>query len=412
MFYSINPCFFHPGVYEIFYHGVINGENVDHFKVAKWSGLTSQLYFENLKWKNDFIPLKSTCETVCGANQYREKKASMPRRCWQCKDCEPGSYAVNETLCHKCPTGWSADVDQKTCVEIVPTYFTTDGKLVPLVAVVVPIVFASIGLVSVFFVLGVFAKHWQTPLVKASGRELSSLLLLGILLAFLLPFVAITRPSLAMCSWQFILRSLPFTICLVAIAVKNNRTYRIFNPNRVLTVQPSMIRPKSQILLALGLIAFQLILLSALMALDYPRDLLIYEDLKTVKYVCITSTTQILLSHLYNVLLLIACTYYGYRTKNIPRNFNEARYIAFAMYSVCVAMVTFGAVFVLATQFSRDYGLVIEMIHSDFVAYIVMLCFFAPKVYIILCRPEENSNTTNSVVGTDAEATGRKGHRR
>ena len=412
MFYSIKPCFFHPGVYEIFYHGVINEENVNHFKVAEWSGLSSQLYFENLKWKNDFIPLKSTCETVCGANQYRQKKANMPRHCWPCKVCEPGSYAVNETLCHKCPKGWSADVDQKTCVEIVPTYFTTDGKLVPLVAVVVPIVFAVIGLVSVFFVLGVFAKYWQTPLVKASGRELSSLLLLGILLAFLLPFVAIIRPSLAICFWQFILRSLPFTICFVAIAVKNNRTYRIFNPNRVLTVQPSMTRPKSQILLALGLIAFQLILLSALMALDYPRDLLIYEDYKTVKYICNTSTTQILLSHLYNGLLLIACTYYGYRTKNIPRNFNEARYIAFAMYSVCVAMVTFGAVFVLATQFSRDYGLVIEMIQSDFVAYIVLLCFFAPKVYIILCRPEENSNTTNSVAGTDTEATGRKGHRR
>ena len=395
-------CFCHVGVYDISYVGSIHGKKLNYSKVAKWSGLSSQLYFENLKWKNDFIPLKSTCETVCGANQYREKKASILRRCWPCKDCEPGSYAVNETLCRKCPKGWSADVEQKTCVEIVPTYFSTDGKLVPLVAVVLPIVFASIGLVIVFFVLGVFAKHWQTPLVKASGRELSSLLLLGILLAFLLPFVAIIRPSIAICFWQFILRSLPFTICFVAIAVKNNRTYRIFNPNRVLTVQPSMIQPKSQILLALGLIAFQLILLSALIALDYPRDLLIYEDLKTVKYICSTSTTQILLSHLYNGLLLIACTYYGYRTKNIPRNFNEARYIAFAMYSVCVAMFTFGAVFVLATQFSRDYGLVIEMIQSDFVAYIVMLCFFATKVYIILCRPEENSNTTSSVAGTDA----------
>ena len=395
---------------------MMDGKKFEYVKVAQWKGATSKLYVENSKWKNEFIPLKSTCETTCSVNQYRKKQLTKPMNCWPCKDCNPGSYSVNETSCHECPKGQKADVERKICVEIVPTYFTADGKHAPLIAVVLPIVFASIGLVSVVFVFSVFAKHWHTPLVKASGRELSSLLLLGILLAFFLPFVAIVRPSLTKCFWQFILGSLPFTICFVAIAVKNNRTYRIFNPNRVLTAQPSMTRPKSQILVSLGLIAFQLILLSALISLDYPQDKLIYEDFETVNLVCITSLTQMLLSHLYNVLLLIACTYYGYRTKNIPRNFNEAKYIAFAMYGVCLTMVTFGAVFALASQFSRDYGMVIAMMHSNFVAFIIMLCFFAPKVYIILCKPEENSNsisvTTNSVAGTNEDATGTKEYRR
>ena len=325
-------------------------------------------------------------------NQYRRKSSRTPWHCWECKDCKAGSYAVNETVCHECPKGEKPDIARKLCVEIIPVYLTVDGKVVSLYLVVLPMVFASIGLVAVLFVFGIFVKYWNTPLVKASGRELSSLLLLGIHLAFLFPFVAISRPSPVKCFWQFVLGSLPFTICFVAIAVKNNRTYRIFNPNRVITAQLSMIRPKSQILVSLGLITFQLILLSALMLLNFPRDELIYSDFETINYVCINSEEQMFLSHLYNVLLLVACTYYGYKTKNIPRNFNEAKHIAFAMYSVCVSMVAFGVVLLLNSQFSGDYGVVIEMMHNNLVGFIIIVCFFVPKVYIILYKPEENAN--------------------
>ncbi len=374
------------------------------------------LQFQNSEWEEEFIPLKSTCETVCGVNQRRKKSARTPRQCWKCEDCKPGFYAVNETVCQQCPKGEKPDIERKLCVEIIPAYLTVDGKVVPLFVVVVPMVFASIGLVAVLFVFGIFVKYWNTPLVKASGRELSSLLLLGILLAFLFPFVAISKPSSVKCFWQFVLGSLPFTVCFVAIAVKNNRTYRIFNPNRVITAQPSMIRPKSQIFVSLGLITFQLILLSALMSLDFPRDELIYSDFETINYVCIISERQMFLSHLYNVLLLIACTYYGYKTKNIPRNFNEAKHIAFAMYGACVSIVAFGVVYLLNSQFNSDYGVVIEMMHNNFVGFIIIICFFVPKAYIILHKPEENANnmnmTTNSVMGTELDVTKPREHRR
>jgi hypothetical protein len=332
-----------------------------------------------------------------------------------CKDCEEGSYAVNETVCEKCPQGERPDIERKLCVEIIPMYLSVDGKVVAVTVVVIPMVFASVGLTAVLIVFGIFVKYWNTPLVKASGRELSTLLLLGILTAFLFPFVAISRPSPTKCFWQFVLGSLPFTVCFVAIAVKNNRTYRIFNPNRVITAQPSMIRPKSQILVSLGLITFQLLLLSALMSLEFPKDELIYQDFDKINHVCVTSERQMFLSHIYNVLLLIACTYYGYKTKNIPRNFNEAKHIAFAMYGACVSMVAFGVVFLLNSRYSSDYGVVVEMAHNNLVGFIIMMCFFVPKVYIILYKPEENANNmtvaTNSVFATDSDVQ-TKVHRR
>ena len=362
-----------------------------------------------------FTPVISTCKTVCKANQ-RRKSSTKPRYCWKCEDCKPGSYAVNETSCKECPKGEKPNIQLKSCEEIIPKYLTVDGKVAPVYVVVLPLVFASTGFLAVLIVFGIFVKYWNTPLVKASGRELSSLLLLGILLAFLFSFVAIARPSPAKCFWQFVLASLPATVCFVAIAVKNNRTFRIFNPNRVLTAQPSLIRPKSQILVSLGLITFQLILLAALVTLNFPRDEFIYPDFETINYVCIISETQLLLSHVYNVMLLVACTYYGYKTKNIPRNFNEAKHIAFAMYGACVSMVTFGVIFLLNSQFSTDYGVVIEMMHTNLLGFIIVVCFFAPKVYIILYKPQENQNNTNiagnSVIATEFDVVKTREHRR
>jgi hypothetical protein len=55
-------------------------------------------------------------------------------------------------------------------------------------------------------------------------------------------------------------------------------------------------------------------------------------------------------------------------------------------------MVAFGVVLLLNSQFSGDYGVVIEMMHNNLVGFIIIVCFFVPKVYIILYKPEENAN--------------------
>ncbi|XP_028402405.1 metabotropic glutamate receptor 3-like [Dendronephthya gigantea] len=397
------------GVYNIYYSGKVGGKKYEYSKIGHWKGFEESLQFDDLEWKAGFRPLKSSCETFCTANQYR-KTSKKPRQCWECEDCEPGSYAVNETGCQKCPKGEKPDHERKSCVEIIPTYLSVDGKLVPSSVVILPMVVSSIGIVAVLFVFGNFMKHWNTPVVKASGRELSTLLLIGVLLAFVFPFVAISNPSPVKCFWQFVLGSLPFTVCFVAIVVKNNRTYRIFNPNRVITAQPSLIRPKSQILVSLGLIAFQLILLSALISLEFPEDKMTYPSAEKIVHVCLISERQMFLSHLYNIVLLAACTYYGYKTKNIPRNFNEAKHIAFAMYGACVSMVAFGVVFFFNSEFSSNYGVVIEMMHHPLVGFIIITCFFAPKIYIILMKPEQNAHTMT--VGTEIDVTRAREHRR
>lgn len=52
------------------------------------------------------------------------------------------------------------------------------------------------------FVCGVFLKHNDTPVVRASGRELSYVLLSGILLCYLVTFTLVLKPTDIVCGIQ------------------------------------------------------------------------------------------------------------------------------------------------------------------------------------------------------------------
>ena len=56
---------------------------------------------------------------------------------------------------------------------------------------------------------------------------------------------------------------------------------------------------------------------------------------------CGVSNLSLVLSLLYNMVLIILCTFYAFKTRNIPENFNEAKYIGFTMYSTCIVWLAF-----------------------------------------------------------------------
>ncbi|KAK8383384.1 hypothetical protein O3P69_019043 [Scylla paramamosain] len=55
--------------------------------------------------------------------------------------------------------------------------------------------FSSAGVVVTGVVVWVFVRHYDTPVVRASGRELSFVLLSGVFLCYAIPFVLLIKPS-------------------------------------------------------------------------------------------------------------------------------------------------------------------------------------------------------------------------
>lgn len=52
---------------------------------------------------------------------------------------------------------------------------------------------------------------------------------------------------------------------------------------------------------------------------------------KRMVLVCTASNTWFMIPFIWNFILIILCTVYAFKTRNLPENFNEARYIGFTM---------------------------------------------------------------------------------
>jgi hypothetical protein len=65
---------------------------------------------------------------------------------------------------------------------------------------IVPVVIACIGIILTLTAVVVFIKFADTPLVRASGRELSYVILGGLLLCYLNTFILLAKPGAVICA--------------------------------------------------------------------------------------------------------------------------------------------------------------------------------------------------------------------
>ncbi|GFS23618.1 metabotropic glutamate receptor [Elysia marginata] len=164
----------------------------------------------------------SVCKRKCGRRQAIDIDTVEPC-CSSCKDCQKYQYRPEPTRCEECPMGTLPSYNMSMCLEIPPIYLTfTDATAL------VAMTFSTLGILAITFTGVVFLLHANTPVVKASGRELSFVLLLGIFLCYTMTFLLITKPSKLVCGAQTIGIGFCFSVCYSAILTKTNRIARIF----------------------------------------------------------------------------------------------------------------------------------------------------------------------------------------
>ncbi|XP_028399442.1 metabotropic glutamate receptor 3-like isoform X2 [Dendronephthya gigantea] len=369
--------------YDVYYFNRTVNNRYENVRIGQW--------IDNLTMyritKDDLGHRESFCGMPCEGHEVKQGITGKPSCCWKCAACTGNQLAFNQTHCKTCARGFWPDTGKQQCVQIPPRYFTLNTDYVGLHLVLPPLVVSILGFISVICVAVIFAKFNQTPLVKASGRELSYLLLTGLFFCYAMLVVCLLKPSPYVCLVEFLLDSLPFTICYAAVIVKTNRISRIFN-RRNLTKRPQFIHPQSQICFSFVLVAVQVMLLTAFCLLQLPREKLLYLSESDVVLICAISDKDFLLSQIYNFVLIIICTYYAFKTRRSPMNFNEAKYIAFAMYCTCVLWLAFITVYLVQTD--AMLKACIRCLSISLIATILLVCLFVPKVYIILLKPSEN----------------------
>ncbi|ESO85152.1 hypothetical protein LOTGIDRAFT_130830 [Lottia gigantea] len=345
--------------------------NLDHSKII-WAGGT------------DKIPT-SRCSEPCKEGEIKNMRQGDPC-CWICTKCQPWEYVKDERTCESCGTGgWPYD-NKTGCYSLVIEHMTWTS-----IYAIVPMCLAAVGIMCTNFVILLFILYNNTPVVMASGRELSYMLLCGCLFCYLMTFVLLAMPSVIVCALQRFGVGFGFSIIYSALLTKTNRISRIFESARRSAKRPPFISPKSQILLALILISIQILFTAVWLLIETPGIRLHIPDERKPLIIlkCKSDDISFLVSLVYNMLLIIICTVYAVKTRKIPENFNESKFIGFAMYTTCIIWLAFVPIY-FGTLNSFKIQITTLCVSISLSASVALLCLFFPKVYVIVFQPQKN----------------------
>lgn len=145
---------------------------------------------------------------------------------------------------------------------------------------------SCVGLLLSLVTTFVFIKHNDTPVVRASGRELCYLLLAGIIMCYSMTFLLVQKPTMLVCGAQKAGIGLCFSVVYSAILTKTNRISRIFKASKKSARRPSFISPKSQLLICGALVMVQFFIVVVWLALSPPRVINYYPTREDNKLIC------------------------------------------------------------------------------------------------------------------------------
>ncbi|NXG54181.1 GRM1 protein, partial [Hemiprocne comata] len=381
-----------PGRYDIMNLQYIEPNRYDYVLIGTWHEGVLNIDDYRIQMNKSGM-VRSVCSEPCLKGQIKVIRKGEVSCCWICTACKENEFVQDEFTCKACELGWWPNPDLTGCQPIPVKYLQWSN-----IESIVAVVFSCLGILVTMFVTLIFVLYRDTPVVKSSSRELCYIILAGIFLGYVCPFTLIAKPTTTSCYLQRLLVGLSSAMCYSALVTKTNRIARILagSKKKICTRKPRFMSAWAQVVIASILISVQLTLVVTLIILEPPMPILSYPSIKEVYLICNTSNLGVVAPVGYNGLLIMSCTYYAFKTRNVPANFNEAKYIAFTMYTTCIIWLAFVPIY-----FGSNYKIITTCFAVSLSVTVALGCMFTPKMYIIIAKPERNVRsafTTSDVV--------------
>ncbi|XP_048512295.1 metabotropic glutamate receptor isoform X2 [Athalia rosae] len=360
-----------------------NGTNGYYYRVVgKWYK-SLRIGTEDLVWSKGSteVPI-SACSLPCEAGMIKKQQGDTC--CWVCDQCEAYEYVYDEKTCKDCGPGHWPHPDKKSCYALPINHIKWNSAFA-----IIPAVISCLGIITTLAVGGLLFKHRDTPVVRASGRELTGILLSGVLVCYLNTFVLLTTPTTVTCIMQRFGVGVSFSTVYGALLTKTNRIARIFDSASRSAKRPRYISPTSQVCIAAALIAFQVVLTLVWMIVEPPGTRFSQPDRRQVILKCNIQDMSFLFSQMYNAALIAVSTVYAVKTRKIPENFNESKFIGFTMYTTCIIWLAFVPIY-FGTGNSHETQITTLCVAISLSASVALVCLYSPKVYIIIFQPDKN----------------------
>ena len=309
--------------------------------------------------------------------------------CGACVPCLDQNYSVDPTsfTCQICAEGtWGNHplTGSDGCLHIEEVYLDVTNPWSICIMLL-----SSFGLIAVIVTLAIFCTHWNTAVVKSSGRELMMLLLVGITVCFCTAFVYVAPPSLGTCIVQRFGLWICYSLIFGTILVK------IIHVARIFLKKSNKAEPKylvfftflivlGEALLSVGSIVYHLPVIDQYFSQHHGEN-------PVYILTCTTDPIPFLVILVaYVSTIIIAATILGMTSYKFPRNFNEAKHIMFCTLSLLIIWIGFIPSYLATVSLHIIIQNAVIAIAIVMSAFIVLFSIYGPKIYIILFFPMKN----------------------
>ena len=343
----------------------------------------------NLRWKTLSTPV-SFCSTECLPGT---QTVLLSPCCWDCVKCPQGTISaeIGSKGCTVCEPDTKPNNEGTRCekLPIVNISLTTAGGMTLTVV-------ASIGFILTMLVCGIYIRFHNTPIVKASNREISFLLLFGISGLHILAVLDLSEPSNILCIAATFWRYFTLNLCVTVLFTKTMRITSVFGVDKVAQLfTPWYKTLERQIIFTSVVNLVPTSLLGLWMSTDPPgREKIIRSDdreyifLFCKPYYSNAGFALFIAVSCYIITVALLCTYYAFKGRGIPENFNETKYIGFSMYILLLSSIAY---YPVLFAFESWYVTLVSCLTTLVTSFGLLGCMFGPKVYILLFRPQRNT---------------------
>uniref|UniRef100_A0A8C1HPQ0 Olfactory receptor C family, q15 n=1 Tax=Cyprinus carpio carpio TaxID=630221 RepID=A0A8C1HPQ0_CYPCA len=380
-------------------HGSIRVYTVGVVNEGAGNGKVLSLNEDALYWNFQFKkPPRSVCSESCPPGTRQAMRKGLPVCCFDCLPCRDGeiSNTTDAIECTACPDEFWSNPDKDQCVPKEVEFLSYEDPLgISLTTV------SLFGTCICSLVMVIFAHHRNTPIVRANNSELSFLLLLSLKLCFLCVLLFIGRPQLWTCQLRHALFGISFVLCVSSVLVKTMVVIAVFKSSRP-EGKGAMkwFGVAQQRCTVLVLTALQVVICAVWLstASPTPQKNNQYTRSKIVYECAIGSVAGFSMLLGYIGLLAAVSFLLAFLARNLPDNFNEAKFITFSMLIFCAVWISFVPAYVSSPG---KYAVAVEIFAILASSFGLLLAIFAPKCYIILLHPERN--TKKAIMGRETQ---------
>uniref|UniRef100_A0A3Q2YWR8 Vomeronasal 2, receptor 1 n=1 Tax=Hippocampus comes TaxID=109280 RepID=A0A3Q2YWR8_HIPCM len=355
------------GFYDIINWGVDSNGEISYLTVGHYNGSVAPehrmtIRNDSIVWNNEALePPRSVCSENCMPGTRKGIRQGEPVCCFDCIPCVDGeiSNMTNARECVLCSGDhWSNDAHDACVPKIVE--FLAFGEPLGITLIVI----SAFGALVTFAVAVIFALHVGTPLVKANDALLSFSLLFSLMVTFLCSIVFLGEPQHWSCMTSQVALALGFALCLSSLMGKRAIAAVIF-----------------------AVLAFACTVWLILLP-PYPVKNTSAQNIKIILECNEGSVVFICCIFAYDILLALLAFVFAFLARKLEDHFSEAKCVTFGMLVFFIVWISF----VPAYLSTRGKFMVAVQIFAILASSFGLLsCVFLPKCYILLLKPERNT---------------------